>query len=565
MFLRIQRQLRRNPTCVVTVTLVFWWFAAVIFVFLFRNDFDHESDSGESYSLESNKAINPTDMRANFKKGRLSRRERYNLVRKGIDESPLGKLDKLTLKFKENVTLPDLKLPQKTGKLNMFVKKRRKNRLKINGSSMPTDKKRMYRKRRQLSTYNGGIWEGRGLNINTTSNVLLNHVGDVLVNSGESPSKMKLSNKSRVQLQEDESIYSLKREVTSHFLRTLVTIVCNTDQKPDPHLRNIFQRQLNQTKTMLKSLVYFSSASFRVIVVTESQKTYDQVLSQLEDWPERYRSRLHFERGEIWIPKQENILMEVWRPCSWPKLFLHEALPNLDAAIYVDTDILFLGPAEGLWDVLEGLQEPQAFAIGQDPLYDRHKHRRYAGTVGLSAGLFGANFTRLRSFKSEHGRYSDTIMHYKKNNKNSHDQDTLNVLLADYPAMFHELSPQWIFCPSHCLQGVLPCCLDTGVNVIHGFDATFVRGVEMVFQVIYEALLNFELGSPASLLREGLDKEFFRVDRLALSSACRKVMGIQTVLTKHIRDLADLEGKGSTLEWYNEKTNKTKNEALMKE
>ncbi|XP_066976813.1 glucoside xylosyltransferase 1-like [Macrobrachium rosenbergii] len=434
----------------------------------------------------------------------------------------------------------------------------------MNSSSMPTDRKQMYRKRRQLSTDNGENWEGRGLNINTTSYVLLNQVGDALVNNGESLSKQKLSNKSNEQLQGDKNLYSLQEKITSRFPRTLVTIVCNTDQKPDPHLRNIFQRQLNQTKTMLKSLVYFSSSSFRVIVVTESQKTYDQVLSQLEDWPERYRSRLHFERGEIWIPKQENILMEVWRPCSWPKLFLHEALPSLDAAIYADTDILFLGPAEGLWDALEGLQEPQAFAIGQDPLYDRHKHRRYAGTVGLSAGLFGANFTRLRSFKSEHGGYSDTIMHYKKNNKNSHDQDTLNVLLADYPEMFHELSPQWMFCPSHCLQGVLPCCLDTGVNVIHGFDATFVRGVEMVFQVIYEALLDFDLGSQASLLRERLDKEFFRVDRLALSSACRRVMGIQAILTKHIRDLADLEGKGST-EWYNEKKTKTKNEPLTKE
>lgn len=71
-------------------------------------------------------------------------------------------------------------------------------------------------------------------------------------------------------------------------LRTLVTIVCGTNQRPDDYQRNIFARQLNQTKAMLKSLVYFSTfTSFRIILVTDTVNTYDKVLQQIEDWPVR--------------------------------------------------------------------------------------------------------------------------------------------------------------------------------------------------------------------------------------------------------------------------------------
>ncbi|ROT68024.1 putative glucoside xylosyltransferase 1 isoform X3 [Penaeus vannamei] len=358
MFIRIQRQLRRNPTLVVLVTLTLWWSAACMFVYTARaSSFVGNSDI--SLDLEDE---------YEFVDGRRTRMHREKLSRRGKYKQ-----------VQERVSNFSMDLP----KLYLDTRRVEENGLK----------------QKQIE-----------------------------VSAPPPP--------------ENTSTATHPENLAS--LRTLVTIVCGTQQRPDEYQRNIFGRQLNQTKAMLKSLVYFSTfTAFRIILVTDTVDTYTQVLQQIEDWPAKYRSRLHLERAELWTPSSQSdpLLLQRWRPCSWSKLFLLESLPFVDSAVYVDTDILFLAPAEGLWDVLEELEAPQALALGPDPLYDRHKHRRYAGSVGLSAGLMVMDLAALRAFRGKHGNFTQTILYYKNSFENYHDQDTLNVFLADHPTSCTSSAP----------------------------------------------------------------------------------------------------------------------------
>ncbi|XP_027224566.2 glucoside xylosyltransferase 1 [Penaeus vannamei] len=512
MFIRIQRQLRRNPTLVVLVTLTLWWSAACMFVYTARAS-SFVGNSGISLDVEDEYEF--TDgRRTRMHREKLSRRGKYKQVQERVSNfsMDLPKLYLDTRRVEENgLVSEEQKMETKKSKfpenIEDFTHAKRRKR-----HSLPTKKKK----------------KGRRLKAK--------------------PQKRKQIEVAAPPPPENTSTATHPENLAS--LRTLVTIVCGTQQRPDEYQRNIFGRQLNQTKAMLKSLVYFSTfTAFRIILVTDTVDTYTQVLQQIEDWPANYRSRLHLERAELWTPSSQSdpLLLQRWRPCSWSKLFLLESLPFVDSAVYVDTDILFLAPAEGLWDVLEELEAPQALALGPDPLYDRHKHRRYAGSVGLSAGLMVMDLAALRAFRGKHGNFTQTILYYKNSFENYHDQDTLNVFLADHPDLLHELGARWNFSPSQCLGGVLSCCIETGVAVLHGFDATFVRGIEMVFQVIYERLLGLTLdaGSASDLLRD-LEEQFLRVDRLGLESTCKKVWGIQDILLKHIRDLAKVEEKEGT-------------------
>ncbi|XP_063593007.1 glucoside xylosyltransferase 1-like [Penaeus indicus] len=514
MLIRIQRQLRRNPTLVVLVTLTLWWSAACMIVYTARaSSFVENSDI--SLDLENEQELFD-GRRKRMNREKRSRREKYKQLQKSDSnfsmELPQLYLDTRQVEENEAVS-EEQKMETKKSKITANIEDLRQTR---------TSKQTKRRKKHTLSAKK----------------------------AKENRLKTKPLDRNQIEIAapsptRNTSTPTLAKNLST--LRTLVTIVCGTNQRPDQYQRNIFGRQLNQTKTMLKSLVYFSTfTTFRVILVTDTEDTYNQVLQQIEDWPANYRSRLLFERAELWTPPSEAdpLLLERWRPCSWSKLFLLETLPFVDAAVYVDTDILFLAPAEGLWDILDELEPPQALALGPDPLYDRHKHRRYAGTVGLSAGMMVMNFKALRAYRGQHGNFAQTILHYKNSFANHHDQDTLNAFLADHPELLHELGARWNFSPSQCLGGVLPCCTDTGVTVIHGFDATFVRGIEMIFQVIYERLLALPLDSGgASDLLRSLEDQFSRVDRQGLSSTCKKVWGIQDILLKHIQDLAKLEEK----------------------
>lgn len=258
----------------------------------------------------------------------------------------------------------------------------------------------------------------------------------------------------------------------------------------DPHaaLRLItsWERQQEQLATMLKTLLYFSVAPvWRIIVLTDSRTTFDKVLGLTSLFPQEQRERLRLEHQHQWYPKYNSNISANWRPCAWAKQFLAEALPNEEAVVYVDTDLVFLGPPEEIWGLFEVMDAQQVVALSPEPKYSVETPRRkYAGRTGLNTGVMVANLTRQRSLL-EGGLGTALLNSGLLNHAYRHDQDVLNHFLMDKPHLFKEVSARWNFMISSCHTAAPPCpdCKRLGVLILHGADVSFYRLLEGLFLV----------------------------------------------------------------------------------
>ncbi|XP_045114367.1 glucoside xylosyltransferase 1-like isoform X4 [Portunus trituberculatus] len=198
-----------------------------------------------------------------------------------------------------------------------------------------------------------------------------------------------------------------------------------------------WSRQAEQLTTMLKTLLYFTkSPLWRIIVMTDTLDTFNKVLNLTASLPRR---RLLLQHRPIWLPRNEPVIKRHWRPCAWAKQFMAEALPDQDSAVYVDTDVVFLGPAEELWWLLHSMGPRQALALAPEPQYllDTPK-RPFAGRVGLNTGVMVANLTRLRQLPG--GGLGSAILDFGViTPPPRHDQDALNHYLLHKPHLLLEL------------------------------------------------------------------------------------------------------------------------------
>lgn len=249
------------------------------------------------------------------------------------------------------------------------------------------------------------------------------------------------------------------------------------------HVQKSWSRQTQQISTMLKTLLYFTkSPVWRIIVLTDTLNTFHKVFNLTAAFP---RHRLLLQHRPIWLPQDQPVIKGHWRPCAWAKQFLAEALPEQDAVVYVDTDVVFLGPAEELWWLLRSMGPHQALALAPEPQYLLDSPRRpFAGRVGLNTGVMAANLTRLRRLPG--GGLGSAILRFGAVTPSPrHDQDALNHYLLHRPHLLREVTSRWNFMPSSCFREAPPCadCLSSGILLLHGADATFFRNIDRKFLV----------------------------------------------------------------------------------
>lgn len=277
----------------------------------------------------------------------------------------------------------------------------------------------------------------------------------------------------------------------------LVTVICNASRigfnnSSKNNLTYYFDisRQVLQFRVMLGTLLYFSfSPKWRIIVITDHQDTFDILLKAIERWPSVQLERLQLERKPIIMPEYKNSsqLSTHYRPCAWQKVFIEQSLPKEEAVVYIDTDVLFMGPAEDLWKVFSKLKKSQSIAISAEPWYIREDIRPLAGKVGLNSGVMAINLTKLSQIfpepKTFGRRIVDEIALAKTRPR--HEQDVINQFLYKEKDLFYELSFRWNFIPSDCSIFALSCseCSQNGINIVHGADATFFRDIDKIFKV----------------------------------------------------------------------------------
>ncbi|XP_066983804.1 glucoside xylosyltransferase 2-like [Macrobrachium rosenbergii] len=151
---------------------------------------------------------------------------------------------------------------------------------------------------------------------------------------------------------------------------------------------------------MLKSAVALTTKKLRFLVIADSKKLYHKFAEIPSHWPEDYQRKISMEYRYIWYPPERLDMRNMFRVCATERLFLPEMFPELDAAIYIDTDLIFMRPPDDLWNEFDRFNDRQVAAMAPCLYHYGTKRNKvpFYGTSGLNAGIMHLNLTRLSTF-----------------------------------------------------------------------------------------------------------------------------------------------------------------------
>ena len=107
---------------------------------------------------------------------------------------------------------------------------------------------------------------------------------------------------------------------------------------------------------------------FRYIIVGE-KNLFDGLVLSTRYWPKFYQDRVSLEFRPVWYPKHRENMKENFRICATERLFLPLILPEEDAVIYLDSDMIWMVPPSKLWKKFLQFNSDHVTAIGPNLAY----------------------------------------------------------------------------------------------------------------------------------------------------------------------------------------------------
>ncbi|EEC10223.1 hypothetical protein IscW_ISCW019642 [Ixodes scapularis] len=165
-------------------------------------------------------------------------------------------------------------------------------------------------------------------------------------------------------------------------------------------------------------------------------------------------------------------------------------LPEEDAVLYVDADVIFVHPPEDLWSLFGAMNDSQLAAlVPESEDYATNWYRRFARhpffePLGVNSGVMLMNLTRMRAFGWE-SLMGPLLTKYERNISWG-DQDLINIVFHDHPDKLLVLSCKWNFRTDHCMYG--PNCLGATAALLHGNRNVFQTSKEPAFRAVYLAM-----------------------------------------------------------------------------
>ncbi|KAK9732280.1 Glycosyl transferase family 8 [Popillia japonica] len=258
--------------------------------------------------------------------------------------------------------------------------------------------------------------------------------------------------------------------------------------------------RLQETLTMIKSALMFTNSKIHFIILSESQHR-NSFNEKLSEWQSLLKDKFTFKVMPLIFPT-DNALewRKLFKPCAAQRLFLPSVLSDIDSVLYVDTDTLFLSPVETVWDHFDLMNSSQIAALApehEDPnvgWYNRFARHPYYGKLGVNSGVMLMNLTRMRAFE-----WVDYVIPIYKRYKLKitwGDQDIINIIFHFHPDKLYIYSCRYNYRPDHCMyMNVCKQAEVQGIIVLHGSRGFFHSEKQPVFQSIYKAFEEFQLGS----------------------------------------------------------------------
>ncbi|XP_060592203.1 glucoside xylosyltransferase 1-like [Ruditapes philippinarum] len=260
--------------------------------------------------------------------------------------------------------------------------------------------------------------------------------------------------------------------------------------------------RMEESLIMFKSAVLFSTSHlvFHIFTEPEQRKAFED---QLDFWPTKYREKIDYRIYNITFPSTDEIKADDWRklfkPCACQRLFIPELLTDVDALIYVDTDVLFLSPVDEIWAYFHKFNSTQLAALANEHedkaigWYNRFARHPYYGVTGVNSGVMLMNLTRLRASSWLH-----SMSNYYKEYKLKitwGDQDLINIYFHYYPDQLYLFSCEMNYRPDHCMyMSICKPAEKTGAFVLHGCRRVWFNDKQPAFKAVYSAFKDHYLG-----------------------------------------------------------------------
>lgn len=200
-------------------------------------------------------------------------------------------------------------------------------------------------------------------------------------------------------------------------------------------------------------------------------------------------------------------------------------LKDVDALVYVDTDVVFLAPLEELWGHFYAMNSSQMAAMAPEHedlatgWYNRFAKHPYYGRLGVNSGVMLMNLTRLRKFGWE-----DYVLPIYKHYKLAitwGDQDIINIIFHFHPDKLYVYGCEYNLRPDHCMyMSVCKAAEKRGIFVLHGNRGTFHTDKQPAFRAVYRAWEEYKLGQD---LRQDLYYPMQRYLIKASNTTCGKI------------------------------------------
>ena len=320
---------------------------------------------------------------------------------------------------------------------------------------------------------------------------------------------------------------------------TFIVIVCSSDT--DNELASNLNRQIRQFHALVKSAVIFSIRPLHFILVVDSDAIYDKLAAVSMNWPPDYSSKLRISKKSVWYPSGLERMKNMFRTCATQRLFLENMFPELDSAIYIDTDFLFLRPVDELYEIFRSFSKTAFSAMAPCIVHYGTSRNKvpYYGETGLNAGLMLVNFTRIRAYTPG---FQDSLLEilnkYEKDIILA-DQDLLNIFFSFHPNLMHELPCSWNYRPLLCYKGEAPCAQaeQIGIDALHGNAMVFLNDLEYKFRRPFEAFEEFQIGVDSIRdLYIRIQTELDIVDEENQPSKCKRIQHFNEMILSPIRD-----------------------------
>ncbi|CAK1550519.1 unnamed protein product [Leptosia nina] len=273
--------------------------------------------------------------------------------------------------------------------------------------------------------------------------------------------------------------------------------------------------RFTESLNVIKSSLIFTSTPLYFIIFTDDKLKSNFSLT-LNEWKDVLGDKLDFELHKINFPEAHSEeWLNLFSKCAAQRLFIPKLIPHIDAMIYVDTDSLFLGPPQHLWDQFSRFNATQISAMSLEDdnpnvsWYPRFAKHPFYGKYGLNSGVMLMNLTRMRDFGWVD--YVTPIMLKYKLYIPWGDQDIINIIFHYHEKAVYVLSCRYNYRTDQCMYG--DACSDAtkdGIFILHGSRRAFHNHKQPAFEAVYRAVEEYKIGSDPRIVLEKM-KEYLEV------------------------------------------------------